>query len=115
MAEVQKNQALADTEVKIEQAKSQFEIQRMEQEALIKKQLMAEEFEYQMKLAEMQAEVQKQKEQQIEDRKDKRVKIQGTQQSELINQRQNDTLPQNFESAGNDNLDGFGLEQFTPQ
>jgi len=75
---------------------------------------MAEEFEYQMKLAEMQAEVQKQKEQSIEDRKDTRVKIQGTQQSELINQRQNDLLPQNFESAGNDNLDGFGLEQFGP-
>ena len=38
---------LADTEVQIEQAKSQFEIQRMEQEALIKKQLMAEEFRLQ--------------------------------------------------------------------
>ena len=115
LADVQKEQALAETKVQIEQAKSDFEIQRMQQEAAIKKQLMAEEFEYQMKLAEMQAEVQKQKEQQIEDRKDKRVKIQGTQQSELINQRQNDTLPQNFESAGNDSLGGFGLEQFTPQ
>tara|TARA_R100001443_G_scaffold17780_1_gene28312 strand:+ start:40 stop:792 length:753 start_codon:yes stop_codon:yes gene_type:complete len=115
LADVQKEQAMAETKVQIEQAKSDFEIQRMQQEAAIKKQLMAEEFEYQMKLAEMQAEVQKQKEQSIEDRKDKRVKIQGTQQSELINQRQNDLLPQNFESAGNDNLDGFGLEQFTPQ
>tara|TARA_R100000541_G_scaffold58551_1_gene69955 strand:- start:414 stop:1160 length:747 start_codon:yes stop_codon:yes gene_type:complete len=115
MAEVQKEQAIAQTKVQIEQAKSQFEIERMEQEALIKKQLMAEEFNYQMQLAEMQAQSQKQKEASIEDRKDKRVKIQGTQQSELINQRQNDTLPTNFESAGNDNLDGFGLEQFSPQ
>ena len=114
LADVQKEQAIAQTKVQIEQAKSQFEIERMEQEALIKKQLMAEEFEYQMKLAEMQAQVQRQKEQSIEDRKDERVKIQGTQQSELINQRQNDLLPQNFESAGNDNLDGFGLEQFGP-
>ena len=114
MADVQKEQAVAETKMQIEKAKSDFEIQRMQQEALIKKELMAEEFEYQMKLAEMQAEVQKQKEQSIEDRKDKRVKIQGTQQSELINQRQNDLLPQNFESAGNDNLDGFGLEQFGP-
>jgi hypothetical protein len=40
--------------------------------------------------------------------------MQGTQQSELIDQRQNDLLPKNFESAGNDNLDGFGLEQFGP-
>ena len=114
MADVQKEQAVAETKMQIEKAKSDFEIQRMQQEALIKKELMAEEFEYQMKLAEMQAEVQKQKEQSIEDRKDTRVKIQGTQQSELINQRQNDLLPQNFESAGNDNLDGFGLEQFGP-
>jgi hypothetical protein len=75
---------------------------------------MAEEFNYQMQLAEMQGQVQRQKEQSIEDRKDKRVKIQGTQQSELISQRQNDALPTNFESAGNDNLDGFGLEQFNP-
>jgi len=94
VAEVQKQQALAQTEVQIQQAKSQFEIQRMEQEALIKKQLMA---------------AQREKEALIEDRKDKRVKIQGTQQSELIDQRQNDLLPKNFESSGNDNLDGFGI------
>ena len=115
VAEVQKQQALAQTEVQIQQAKSQFEIQRMEQEALIKKQLMAEEFNYQLQLAQVGAQAQREKEALIEDRKDKRVKIQGTQQSELIDQRQNDLLPKNFESSGNDNLDGFSLEQFTPR
>ena len=115
MAEVQKQQALTQEKVSIEQAKSQFEIQRMQTEAQIKRELMAEEFNYQMQLAQATAKVQQQKESEIEDRKDKRVKIQGTQQSELINQRQNDLLPTNFESAGNDNLDGFGLEQFTPK
>ena len=114
-AEVQKQQALAQTTVQIEQAKSQFEIERMEQEANIKRGLMAEEFSYQMKLAEMRANADTQKEAQIEDRKDKRLQMQGTQQSELIDQRQNDLLPKNFESAGNDNLDGFGLYQFTPR
>jgi hypothetical protein len=114
-AEVQKQQALAQTTVQIEQAKSQFEIQRMEQEAEIKRGLMAEEFSYQMKLAEMHAKANSQKETQIEDRKDKRLQMQGTQQSELIDQRKNDLLPKNFESSGNDNLDGFGLEQFTPR
>ena len=114
-AEVQKQQALAQTTVQIEQAKSQMEIERMEQEASIKRGLMAEEFSYQMKLAEMQAQVTSKKEAQIEDRKDKRLQMQGTQQSELIDQRQNDLLPKNFESSGNDNLDGFGLEQFTPK
>ena len=63
----------------------------------------------------MQAQVTAKKEAQIEDRKDKRLQMQGTQQSELIDQRQNDLLPKNFESSGNDNLDGFGLEQFTPR
>ena len=113
--EVQKQEALAQTEIQIEQAKSQFEIQRMEQEALIKKQLMAEEFQYSLQLAQAQIGRDKEKEQFIEDRKDKRTKIQATQQSQMIEQRQNDLLPTDFESAGNDNLGGFGLEQFTPQ
>ena len=115
MNEVQKQEALANTEIQIEQAKSQFEIQRMEQEALIKKQLMAEEFNYQLQLAQAKINTDRQKEQFIEDRKDKRTKIQATQQSKMIEQRQNDLLPTDFESAGNDNLDGFGLEQFSPQ
>jgi hypothetical protein len=115
MNEVQKQEALAQTEIQIEQAKSQFEIQRMEQEALIKKQLMAEEFNYQLQLAQAKIGRDKEKEQFIEDRKDKRTKIQATQQSKMIEQRQNDLLPTDFESAGNDNLDGFGLEQFMPQ
>jgi|TARA_B100001093_G_scaffold141708_1_gene134185 hypothetical protein len=115
LAEVQKQQALAETKVQIEKAKSDFEIARMEQEALIKKQLMAEEFNYNMQLAEIQASAITRKEQEIEDRKDKRVRIQGTQQSELIDQRKNDLLPKDFESAGNDNLSGFGLEQFEPR
>ena len=114
LAEVQKNQAMAETEIQIEQAKSQFEIAKMEREAEIKKQLMAEEFNYDMELARLQGQVPQQKERAIEDRKDQRVKLQGTQQSELIDQRQNDLLPKDFESSGNDNLDGFGLEQFGP-
>ena len=115
MAEVQKQQALAQTELQIEQGKSQFKIQQMQQEAEIKKQLMAEEFQYQMQLAQVRADAEKNKLQDIEDRKDERTKIQATQQSELISQRQNDSLPKNFESAGMDNLGGFGLEQFDPR
>jgi hypothetical protein len=115
MQEVQKQQALAQTQIQIEQAKSQFEIQRMEQEALIKKQLMAEEFQFQLQLAQMQAQSKTQKEGEIEDRKDKRTQMQATQQSQMISQRQNDTLPTDFESQGNDSLGGFGLDQFGPQ
>ena len=115
MQEVQKQEALAQTEIQIEQAKSQFEIQRMEQEALIKKQLMAEEFQFQLQLAQAEAQGKRAKENEIEDRKDKRTKLQASQQSQMISQRQNDTLPTDFESAGNDSLGGFGLDQFDPQ
>jgi hypothetical protein len=115
VAEVQKQQALTQEKVSIEQAKSQFEIQRLQTEAQIKKELMAEEFNYQMQLAKIRAEAERDKDMRIEDRKDERIKMTGTQQSELIDQRKNDTLPKNFESSGNDVLGGFGLEQFSPK
>ena len=115
MYEVQKQQALTAEKVSIEQAKSQFEIERMQTEAQIKRELMAEEFQYNIQLAQAQMGADQAKEQEIEDRKDKRIKMQGTQQSELINQRQTDGLPKDFESSGNDVLGGFGLEQFGPR
>ena len=98
--ELQKQQALAEKELQIEQGKSQFEIQRMQTEAEIKRQLMAEEFNYQMQLEQMKMQAEQTKEREIEDRKDKRVKIQGTQQSEMIDQRNNDLLPIDFENKG---------------
>jgi hypothetical protein len=112
MSEVQKQQALVETNLQFEQGKSQFMIQRLQMEAEIKKQLMAEEFNYSMQLAQIKANAEGAKEKDIEDRKDERTKIQATQQSELISQRQNDSLPTNFESAGNDTLGGFGLDSF---
>jgi len=87
MAEVQKQQALTQEKVSIEQAKSQFEIQRMQTEAQIKRELMAEEFNFNMQLAQVRANADGAKEKEIEDRKDKRIKMQGSQQSELIQQR----------------------------
>jgi len=115
MAEVQKQQALTQEKVNLEQAKSQFEIQRMQNEAQIKRELMAEEFNYQMQLAKARAGVELEREKEIEDRKDKRTRIQGTQQSEMIDQRKNDLLPINFESEGNDDLSGFNLGSLGPE
>ena len=100
MSEVQKNDAMTQSKVQIEQAKSQFEIQRMQTEAQIKTQLMAEQFQYDLQLAQMNSAKISEKEAQIEDRKDKRTKLQATQQSSMINQRQNNGLPQDFESEG---------------
>lgn len=115
MAEVQKQQAITEQKIQLEQYKSNFEIQRLQQEAQIKKQLMAEEFRYNMQLAQMQVQQQENKLSMMEDRKDQRTKIQATQQSELIQQRQNNTFPKDFESSGLDTLSGFGLEQYEPR
>ena len=115
MAEAQKQQILTQEKISIEQAKAQFEIQRLQTEAEIKRGLMQAEFDFNMQLAQVRANAEGQKEQEIEDRKDKRIRMQGTQQSELINQRKNNLLPTDFESSGNDVLGGIGLEQFEPR
>ena len=105
MAEVQKREALAQTEIQVLQSKSQFEMQRMMQEMSIKKQLMAEQFQYDLELAKLQVDIANKKLQQAEDRKDQRTKIQATQQSELIEQRKNNTMPKDFENSGIDTFD----------
>jgi hypothetical protein len=104
MAEVQKQEALAQTQIQIEQAKANLEIQKLQQELIIKKQLMAEEFGYKMQLVTAESDANKAKLAEVEDRKDKRIKMQGTQQSQLIDQRQNDSTPKDFESS----FDGLG-------
>jgi len=96
-AEVQKQQALAETQIQIEQAKSQFETQRMQTELQIKQQLAQQKFEFDMQLKQADVGKDKEKEQFIEDRKDNRTKLQATQQSQMIDQRQNDLAPTDFE------------------
>ena len=64
-----------------------------------------------MQLAQVQLNVAQQKQTQAEDRKDQRTKIQATQQSELIDQRKNNSLPKDFE----DSEDGFDFSQFGQQ
>ena len=114
-ADMQKQQALTESKAQLEQIKSQLEIAKMEREAEIKRQLMQYEFEINMQLQQGQIEIAKQKDKFKEDRKDERTKIQASQQSELIDQRKNNAPPKSFESAGQDSLGGFGLEQFEPR
>jgi len=101
MAEVQKQQALAQTTLQIEQGKSQFELQRMQSETELKKQLIELQYGFDKELKSMEVQAMKEKESLIEDRKDERTKIQATQQSQLIQQRQDGTLPTNFEMPNN--------------
>ena len=113
LAETQKQAALTQQKVSIEQAKSQFEIARMETEMQIKAKLMQQEYGYQFQLAQIKTGAEGSKEKEIEDRKDKRLKMQGTQQSKLIQQRQNDSGPVNFENSGNEL--GFNIEELIPK
>ncbi len=108
-AEVQKRQALVQTEIQLEQAKAQMQSQKLREETELKKQLLETEFGFKMQLAKMQLGQTDGKEKQKEDRKDERTRIQATQQSELIDQRNNGKPPKNFEKAGNDTIGGFGL------
>jgi len=103
----------------------------MQQEVMYKKELMQLEFEFNRQLKSLEVEGQKTREQEKEDRKDQRTKIQATQQSEMIDQRNNKLPPKNFEaqpeeiqatpqdlnfeSAGNDIMGGgFDLGTFDP-
>ena len=96
-SEVQKQEVLTNQKINFEQAKSQMEIERMRTESEIKRELMAEEFNYQIQLEQMKAQRETTREKEIEDRKDKRTRIAGSQQSAMIDQRQNDLMPTNFE------------------
>jgi hypothetical protein len=115
-ADMQKNQALTASQIELEQMKAQLASQKMTQEVEHKKQLMQLEFEMNMQLKQMEAENIKSKEKEKEDRKDERTKIQATQQSEMIDQRNNRKPPKNFESSGNDILGGgIDLGGFSPR
>lgn len=115
-AEMQKEQVATQSKSQLEQVKAQLEQQRMRAEVEAKKELMALEFDYNMKLKGLETDAAKQAVKEKEDRKDERTKIQASQQSELIEQRQNQSAPKNFESGGNDILGGgFGLGTFDPK
>jgi len=115
-ADVQKNQALTAGKAELLQMEAQVESQRMMQEVQMKKELMALEFQYNMQLKGVEVDGVKEREKQKEDRKDERTKIQATQQSEMIEQRNSGKPPKNFESAGNDILGGgFDLGSFDPR
>ena len=114
--EVQKEMAKMQAEAQLEQMKAQLDAQKQAQEVEYKKQLMELEFQMNMQLKQMESNNLQTKEKQKEDRKDERTRIQASQQSELIEQRNSQKPPKNFESAGNDTIGGgFNLGEFDPR
>jgi hypothetical protein len=104
--EVRKKQFETQSQIELENTKAELESRKLLQEAELKKQLMAYEFEYNLQLKYAETEVQKARDGVKEDRKDDRTKIQATQQSELIDQRQTGKPPKNFETP---DLGLFGM------
>jgi len=115
-AQVAMQQIQAETQAKLQvkQAESAFDIQKMQSEVQAKLQLMEVEFNYNMQLKGIEVQTTKTKEEMKEEAKDKRISLQNTQQSKLIDQRKNNLPPVDFEST-NDNLDSFDLSQFGPR
>ena len=107
MAEVQKQEAIMGANVQFEQSKNQMEIQRMEIAAQLKAQEMQTRFQFDMQLKQLEVQNMQQKENAIEDRKDTRSKMEASQQSELISQRQNDSLPVDFENQPDQGMQAF--------
>ena len=91
-----------------------FEIEKMKNEAELKKMLMAEEFAYNQQLRNISETALQQRETQRENAKSQRISQQNSEQSKLINQRKNNLPPQNFES-NEDSLDGFDMAEFSPR
>ena len=109
-----KIEAETQSKIKIKQAEVAFEIEKLKNEAMLKTQLMDKEFSLNMQLRGMDTELQMTKEDKKEEAKDKRISIQNTQQSKLIEQRKNNLPPVNFES-NEDSLDQFDLAEFEPR
>jgi hypothetical protein len=110
----QKIQLEAQAEMQVKQAQVAFDIERSKAEAQLKKELMAEEFMYQMRIKGVEVEGLKGREKMKEDEKAKRIDRQNTQQSKLIEQRQKNLPSISFES-NEDSLDGFDFAEFEPR
>jgi hypothetical protein len=113
-AAIQKVQAEAQVKSQVKQTEIQLEMQKLQMEVELKKQLMQIEFEYNMQLKGIETDGLQKRESEREKAKDKRVDLQATRQSDLIEQRQKQLPAKNFESS-EDDLSGFDLESFGPK
>jgi hypothetical protein len=111
---MQKIQMETQSKIQIKQAEVAFDVDKMKQEAMLKSSLMDKEFNYSQQLARINAEALGYRETTKEQSKDKRISIQNTQQSKLIEQRKNNLPSINFES-NEDSLDGFSFQEFSPR
>ena len=115
--EIEKNQAKAQSEENLERTKNSLKIKFLNQEAIVKKELMMLEFELNSKIKNQEQEIASRMESTREDRRDQRVNMQADRQKEMIEQRKSGDSVKGFESSGNDIITGGsgGLGQFGPR
>ena len=97
MNEVQKQEAITGAKVQYEQSRTQMEIQKMQTQSQLDMQKMQMQHQFDVELAKMQLQQQQELKKQQEEAKDKRIQMEGTQQSKMIEQRKNNLLPIDFE------------------
>ena len=115
-AEIQKNQARTQAETQLEETKNSLKIKYLQEEAQVKKQLMAYEFELNSKLKGIENTTKSMIEAEREDRKDQRVDRQAMHQKDMADQRKRGETFNKFESSGNDIVTGgAGIGKFGPR
>jgi len=113
-AAIQQIQLETQAKMQLKQAEIAFDIEKSKNEAMLKSQLMREEYQYNVQLRSLDVGSLTEREKMKEDAKAKRISQQNSEQSKLINQRKNNLPPLNFES-NEDSLDGFDLAEFEPR
>ena len=109
-AEVQKQEALIGMQTQLEQVKAKIESKKLQEEAVLKKQLMDHEFNLSMQMKQMDNQIQDKKDNLKESRKDERIKLQGEER------RKSQNSAKSFESSGNDILgEGIDMSAFNPK
>jgi len=112
-AEMEKNKSKTESETELETRRNELKIQYLQQEAQVKKELMAFEFELNSRLKTAEAESFNIREFMREDRKDQRVDRQAAHQKDMIQQRKGGESVKRFESSGNDIITGgAGIDKF---
>jgi len=101
-AEVAKQQQLTMMEAELEKLKSQLKLQEIQAQGDIDKEIARAKTETSILTRQMEMKGMLDREKEKEDRKDERTRIQASQQSELIDQRKKETPPKKFESSSDD-------------
>ena len=108
-SEITKQQALTQSQLELEAGKNELKIRFLAAEQEAKKAMMEQEYLMNYSLKKLETQGLFDREAEREDRKDKRTKIQASQQSEMIDQRLKNKPPKNFEQTSNSSFEGLSF------